>query len=154
MSLPGLFGEKFLPFVNIIHDAGSWNLAWILPCIIWTCIPKIISLAFFVWSEFIHFYVFLKILSVNYGRMKKARDTKFYMHIPRDLSYIFGKNYVPGNLHLAYFQILLKKAKMRFWSIITKWKGLWTCFYVGEVTRDMHIKFCAPGFLHSAVIDT
>ena len=78
------FGEKFFPFVNTIYDAGSWNLAWILPCIIWTCIPKIISLAFFVWSEFIHFYVFLKILSVNYGRMKKARDTKFYMHISSD----------------------------------------------------------------------
>ena len=69
-------------------DAGSWNVAWILPCIIWTCIPKIISLAFFVWSEFIHFYIFLKILSVNYGRMKKARDAKFYMHIPSDLTYI------------------------------------------------------------------
>ena len=44
--------------------------------------------------------------------MKKARDTKFYMYIPRDLTYIFGKNYVPGNLHLAYFQFLLKKTKI------------------------------------------
>ena len=122
------FGEEILPFVNIIHDAGTWNLTWIL--------PKIISLFFF-----------------SFGP-KKARDIIFYMHIPKNLAYIFDKNYVPGNLHLAYFQILLKKAKMRFWSIITKWKGLWTCFYVGEVTRDMHVKFCVPGFLHSAVIDT
>ena len=74
--------------------------------------PKIASLAFFVWSEFIHFYHFLKILSVHYGRTKKARDTKFCMHIPLDLNYLFGKNYVPGILHLAYFPILLKKAKI------------------------------------------
>ena len=122
----GRFRYKFLPFVNIINDAGSWNLEWILPCIIWTCISKIISLAFFVWSEFIHFYVFFKILSVNNGRMKKARDTKFYMHTPRDFNYIFGKNYVPGNLHLDYFQFCWNRLKLRFWSIITKWKGLWT----------------------------
>ena len=74
--------------------------------------PKIASLAFFVWSEFINFYNFLKILSVHYGQTKKARDTKFCMHIPLDLTYLFGKNYVPGILHLAYFQILLKKAKI------------------------------------------
>merc|ERR1711888_387836 len=76
-------------------------------------IQKVISLAFFVWSEFINFYVFLKILSVNYGRMKKARDSKFYMHIPRDPTCIFGKNYEPSNLHLAYFKIWLKKAEIQ-----------------------------------------
>ena len=104
--------DKFLPFVNIIHDVGSWNLAWILPWIVCMCIPKITSLAFFVWSEFVHLYAFLKILSVNYGRTKKARYTKFCIHNPMDLTYICGKNYVPSILHLAYFQNFLKKAKI------------------------------------------
>ena len=91
---------------------GPWNLAGIVPWIIRTCMPKISSIAFFVWSEFFNFYTFLNILSANYSRTKKARDTKFCMHIPLDLNYLFGKNYVPGILHLAYFPILLKKAKI------------------------------------------
>ena len=104
--------NKFLPFVKIIHDVGSLNLTWLLPWIIWTCMPKITSLAFFIWAEFVHFYTFLKILSVNYGRTKKARDTKFCTHISMELTYIYGKNQVPGILHLAYFPILLEKAKI------------------------------------------
>ena len=98
--------------MNIIHDAGSWNLAWILPLIIWKCIPKIASLAFFLWSEFSHFNILFNILSVNYGRTKKTSDTKFCIHILLDLTYLFEKNYVPGILHLAYVPILLKKAKI------------------------------------------
>ena len=109
-NFAGGIWDKFLPFVNIIHDAGPWNLAWILHWIIWTCIPKIASLAFFVWSEFIHFYFILKILSVNYSLMKKARDTKFWCNIPMDLTYNFGKNFVPGFFYWAYFSNFVKKS--------------------------------------------
>ena len=104
--------DKFLPFVNIIYDIGSWYLARILLWIIWTCMPKIASLALFVWSEFVHFYTFLKILSVHYGRTKEARYTKFCIYIPMDLTYFYSKNDVPSILHLAYFQNFLKNAKI------------------------------------------
>ena len=107
--LRGGIWDKFLPFVNIIHDAGSWNLAWILPLIIWKCIPKIASLAFFLWSEFSHFNILFKILSVNYGRTKKAKNAKFCTHMPMDLTYNFGKNFVPSILYWVYFSKFVKK---------------------------------------------
>ena len=119
-NFAGGIWDKYLPFVNIIHDTESWNLALIVHWNIWTCMSKISSLAFFVWLEFINFYMFWKILSVNYGRTKKARDTKIFMPIPMDLSYIFGKNYVSGIWIWLIFNFFWKKLKLRFWSIITK----------------------------------
>ena len=70
---------------------------------------------------------------------------------------MFTKNYDPNpfhlviidqNLNFSLFQQNLKISQMQIarYIIFTK--------YVGEVPRDIHVKFGVPGFLHSAVIDT
>ena len=70
---------------------------------------------------------------------------------------MFAKKNVPNpvnlviidqNLNFSLFQQNLKVSQMQIARYITFTK------YVGEVLRDMHVKFCVPGFLCSAVIDT
>ena len=74
--------------------------------------------------------------------MKKARDTKFCMHIPMDFTYIFSKNYVSDILHLAYFQIWLKKAKIEILINYYQMKRIRNMFLGKHIFEDIFI--CCP----------
>ena len=108
-KIQGEFGTNFchlwisfmMQGLGIWHEYSLWSYEH--------AYQKSSSLAFFLWSEFIHFNILFKILSVNYGRTKKAKNAKFCTHMPMDFTYNFGKNFVPSILYWVYFSKFVKK---------------------------------------------
>ena len=81
---------------------------------------------------------------MNSDETKKAAEINFGKHVHNPFHLVI----IDQNIILAHFQQNLKISQMEIFRCIIFTK------YVGEVPRDMYVKFCVPGLIHSVIIDT